>query len=111
EADWASMRTPETYLGRLRGERRQSPERLQLNEWGLAGEWTTTGEYVVLDRVGGTIAFRFHARDVHLVLSRDGSEPISFHVLLDGKAPGPAGGEGVDENGRGILDDGRLYQL
>jgi thiol-disulfide isomerase/thioredoxin len=111
EADWRSLYTPETYLGHLRGERRTSPERLQLNEWGLAGDWTTTGEYIVLDRAGGSIAFRFHARDVHLVLSRDGDEPIPFHLLLDGEPPGNAHGDDVDEDGRGILDDGRLYPL
>ena len=111
EADWRSLYTPETYLGHLRGERRTSPELLQLNEWGLAGDWTTTGEYIVLDRAGGAIAFRFHARDVHLVLSCDGSGPIPFHVLLDGEAPGGAHGDDVDEDGRGMLDEGRLYQV
>jgi thiol-disulfide isomerase/thioredoxin len=111
EADWANLRTPETYLGHLRGERRESPDRLQLNEWGLAGEWTTAGENVLLERAGGSIAFRFHARDVHLVLSRSRVEPIPFHVRLDGKAPGPARGSDVSEDGGGLLDDGRLYQL
>ena len=87
EADWDNLRSPETYLGGERGERRASPDRLQLNEWGLTGEWTTTAEKAVLDRPGGSIAFRFHARDVHLVLSRTGGEPIPFRVLLDGEAP------------------------
>ncbi|HEX3329550.1 MAG TPA: hypothetical protein VHS27_06490 [Gaiellales bacterium] len=110
-ADWTNLKTPETYLGRLRGERKESPGRLQLNEWCLVGEWTTTGENVVLDRAGGSIAFRFHARDVHLVLSHSGGDQIPFHVLLDGQAPGRARGEDVDDGGEGILDDGRLYQL
>jgi thiol-disulfide isomerase/thioredoxin len=111
EADWNNLHAPETYLGHLRGERKGSLERLQPNTWGLAGEWTTTAENVVLDRAGGSIAFRFHARDVHLVLARNGGEPIPFHVLLDGRAPDRAHGEDVDEDGRGILDDSRLYQL
>jgi thiol-disulfide isomerase/thioredoxin len=111
EADWDNLRSPETYLGHARGERRESPNRLQLNEWGLAGEWTTTAEKAVLDRAGGSIAFRFHARDMHLVLSRAGGEPIPFRVLVDGEAPGPSHGDDTDEQGNGVLDDGRLYQL
>ena len=111
EADWDNLRSPETYLGHARGERRESPNRLQLNEWGLAGEWTTTAEKAVLDRAGGSIAFRFHARDMHLVLSRAGGEPIPFRVLVDGEAPGRSHGDDTDEQGNGVLDDGRLYQL
>jgi thiol-disulfide isomerase/thioredoxin len=125
EADWDHLGTPETYLGYGRGERFASPrdaatderrayeppERLHSNHWALAGEWTVGRENVVLDRVGGTIAYRFHARDAHLVLSRGAREPIPFRVLLDGEAPGPSHGEDVDEDGSGLLRDGRLYQL
>jgi hypothetical protein len=64
----------------------------------------------VLDEGGGSIAFRFHARDAHLVLSSGAREPIPFRVLLDGKAPGPSGGVDV-EDGNGVLRDGRMYQL
>ena len=60
---------------------------------------------------GGSIACRFHARDAHLVLSHRAREPIAFRVLLDGEAPGPSHGVDVDENGNGLLRDGRLYQL
>ena len=84
EADWDHLRTPETYLGYGRSERFASPdgaafderrayelpEHLRLNHWALAGEWTIGRESVVLDRAGGSIAYRFHARDAHLVLSR-----------------------------------------
>ena len=84
EADWDHLRTPETYLGYARSEHFASPggaafderrayelpERLRLNHWALAGEWTIGRENVVLDQAGGSIAYRFHARDAHLVLSR-----------------------------------------
>jgi thiol-disulfide isomerase/thioredoxin len=112
EADWDHLRTPETYLGSGRSERRASAgEPLRLNHWALAGQWTVTPEYVLLDGAGGSIAFRFHARDVHLVLSSGAGRPIPFRVLLDGQAPGASHGGEVDENGRGVLTDGRLYQL
>jgi thiol-disulfide isomerase/thioredoxin len=125
EADWDHLRTPETYLGYGRADRLPSsdraalnerrayelPERPSLNDWGLAGDWTIGRENVVLDQAGGSIAFRFHARDAHLVLSGAAREPIPFRVLLDGEAPGPSHGVDVDEDGNGILRDGRLYQL
>jgi len=100
EADWDNLRTPETYLGYARGER---PD--------LAGEWTIGPESVVLRQAGGSITRRFHARDAHLVLSRGAGEPIPFRVLLDGQAPGPSHGVDVQEDGKGVLDDGRMYQL
>lgn len=125
EADWENLRTPETYLGYERGEQFASPggavpgERhayqlpghLRLNHWALAGEWTIGPENVVLGRAGGSIAYRFHARDAHLVLSAGAREPIPFRLLLDGEAPGPSHGADVDEDGNGVLRDGRLYQL
>ena len=125
EAAWDQLRTPETYLGYGRGERFAStdsaalderrgyriPERLPFNHWALAGEWTIGAENVGLGEAGGSIAFRFQARDVHLVLSRGAGEPIPFRVLLDGEAPGPSHGEDVDEDGNGLLREGRLYQL
>jgi hypothetical protein len=125
EADWDHLRTPETYLGYGRTARfalpvgaafdkshaYQLPERLPLNQWALSGEWTIGPENVVLDRAGGNIAFRFHARDAHLVLSSGEQEPIPFRVLLDGQAPGPSHGVDVDEDGNGELRDGRMYQL
>jgi hypothetical protein len=89
----------------------RSPDRLPLNHWALAGEWTIGRESVVLDQAGGSIAYRFHARDAHLVLSREAGEPIRFRVLLDGHAPGPSHGVDVDEDGNGLLGDGRMYQL
>ena len=125
EADWARLRTPETYLGYQRSEHFASadravldrrgtytiPEGLSLNGWALSGEWMIRGENVVLDRAGGSIAYRFHARDAHLVLSSGTPEAIPFRVSLDGEAPGPSCGVDVDEAGNGMLRDGRLYQL
>jgi thiol-disulfide isomerase/thioredoxin len=125
EADWDQLRTPETYLGYGRGnglaspngqsldERRayEFPESLGFNSWALAGEWTIGREQVVLDGAGGSIAYRFHARDAHLVLSPGAREPIPFRVLLDGEAPGLSHGVDVDEDGNGLLREGRLYQL
>ena len=66
---------------------------------------------MVLDGAGGSIACPFHARDAHLVLSPGAQEPISFRVRLDGQAPGPSHGVDVDEDGNGMLLDGRMYQL
>jgi thiol-disulfide isomerase/thioredoxin len=125
EADWEHLRTPETYLGYERSERfappdgaafdeprtYELPERLRLTHWALRGEWTIGPENVVLHRAGGSIACRFHARDAHLVLSPGSHEPIPFRVFLDGEAPGPSHGVDVDEDGNGLLGDGRLYQL
>jgi hypothetical protein len=125
EADWDHLRTPETYLGYGRSahfaspegaafdQRRayELPERLGFNHWALGGEWTIWRENVVLDQAGGSIAYRFHARDAHLVLSPGARKPIPFRVLLDGEAPGPSHGVDVDEEGNGLLRDGRLYQL
>ena len=111
EADWDNLRSPETYLGYARRERMAAAERLHLNQWELVGEWRTGEENVVLDQGGGSIAFRFHARDAHVVLSRATQEPIEFRVLLDGEAPGRSHGGDTDESGHGLLRDGRLYQL
>jgi thiol-disulfide isomerase/thioredoxin len=111
EADWDQLRTPETYLGYARGERPASPERLPLNHWALVGAWTTGPENVVLDEAGGSIAYRFHARDAHLVLSAGTRAPIPFRVLLDGEPPGPSHGVDIDQHGNGLLQDGRMYQL
>jgi thiol-disulfide isomerase/thioredoxin len=113
EADWDNLRTPETYLGDARGERRADdpPEQLRLNNWTLAGEWAVRPEKVVADQAGAGIAFRFHARDAHLVLSPGAPNPVPFHLLLDGEAPGPSHGVDVDEQGNGRAREGRLYQL
>jgi thiol-disulfide isomerase/thioredoxin len=125
EADWKHLRTPETYLGYERGDRFASqsaaalderrlyevPKPLRSNHWGLTGEWTIGRENAALDQAGGSIAYRFDARDAHAVLSAGAREPILFRVLLDGETPGPSHGADVDEDGNGLLADGRLYHL
>ena len=125
EADWDHLSTPETYLGYSRGERfalahgaaydearaYALPDHLLFNSWALAGEWTIGRENVALGEAGGSIAFRFHARDAHLVLSPGGRGPIRFRVRLDGEAPGDSHGVDVDGDGNGLLDEGRMYQL
>jgi hypothetical protein len=125
EADWEALRTPETYLGYGRSvsfvspggtvfdERAdyELPESLRLGQWGLAGEWTIGREHVALERAGGTIAVRFEARDAHLVLNSETRAPIPFRVLIDGEPQGRSHGVDVDEDGRGFLREGRMYQL
>ena len=125
EADWDHLRTPETYLGYESGEHfaspggaafdepraYQLPGDLRFNHWALAGVWTIGREKVVLDQAGGSIAYRFQARDAHLVLSPGARQRIPFRILLDGEAPDPSHGVDVDDNGNGLLRDGRLYQL
>jgi thiol-disulfide isomerase/thioredoxin len=101
EADWDNLRTAETYLGYARGQQLAS----------LSGAWTTGAENTTLNEAGGSIAYSFHARDAHLVLSPRAGEPIPFRVLLDGEPPGPSHGVDVDEDGNGLLRDGRMYQL
>jgi hypothetical protein len=82
-----------------------------LNEWALEGGWEAEPERVVLKEAGGSIAYRFHARDAHLVLSPGDRAPIPIRLLLDGETPGSAHGIDIDEDGNGLLQDGRLYQL
>jgi thiol-disulfide isomerase/thioredoxin len=101
EADWDQLGTPETYLGSARGERFAS----------LTGDWTIEPEKVVLGEAPGSIAYRFHARDAHIVLSAGTRDPIPFRVLLDGEAPGASHGVDTDEEGNGLLREGRMYQL
>ena len=125
QADWTNLRSPETYLGYAQGHNLDSPdgvaydqprsyvtpESLQLNTWALAGNWTIEERTSVLNEAGGRIAFRFHARDVHLVLRSRIGTAVPFRVLVDGEAPGAAHGLDVDEEGRGTLVQPRLYQL
>jgi thiol-disulfide isomerase/thioredoxin len=121
--DWDHLRTPETYLGygrstgtgpgglRDRPSEHQLPAHLARNHWALDGTWTVAAESVRLDEPDGSIAFRFHARDAHLVLSPGSRHPAPFQVRVDGKRPGSSHGVDTDEDGYGLLGDGRLYQL
>jgi len=110
-ADWDQLLSPETYLGQGRGGRSSSADPLRLNDWALDGEWTIGPENVALDQAGGSISFRFHARDAHLVMSPGAREAIPFRVRLDGEPPGASHGVDVGEEGNGVLREGRMYQL
>jgi thiol-disulfide isomerase/thioredoxin len=113
-ADWGALRSPETYLGSARGERRSErrADGLALNQWALAGEWSVGTEAAVLDAGAGSIAYRFEGRDLNLVLTPPASgAPVRFTVLLDGRPPGDLHGLDVDESGEGTLSEPRMYQL
>jgi thiol-disulfide isomerase/thioredoxin len=124
--DEGDLRCPETYIGYAQATNFASPgfvsqnvsrvyktpSALPLNHWSLAGVWTISGEYAVLNNAPGTIAYRFHARDLHLVLARSSQgHPIRFRVTIDGQPPGADHGYDVDADGWGTLGDDRLYQL
>jgi hypothetical protein len=112
QADWSTLQTPETYLGSEQGESYRPDGELSRNQWTLTGDWSVEPRASVLNDGEGRIAFRFHARDAHLVMGpRIRGEPAPFEVLLDGEAPGAAHGFDVDEQGRGTLTEQRLHQL
>ncbi|MGZ2749840.1 cytochrome c biogenesis protein DipZ [Burkholderia stagnalis] len=125
-ADSAEVRSPETYVGYARAEdfsspggvvrdaahRYDAPARPGLNDWGLAGTWQVGAEHAALAAPAGRIVYRFHARDLHLVLGPDANgRPVRFRVTLDGAAPGAAHGADVDAQGYGTVTGQRLYQL
>jgi hypothetical protein len=88
------------------------PDNLALNQWGLAGKWADHEQIAELKSGTGKIAFRFHARDLHLVLGPTGhGKPIRFRVTIDGQAPGENHGTDIDAQGNGTVTDYRLYQL
>jgi thiol-disulfide isomerase/thioredoxin len=105
-ADWERLRSPETYLGAARGERRVA-EAPALNEWALAGRWSVGEESAVLESASGSIAYRFEGRDLNLVMGGTGR----FTVRLDGEPPGEDRGVDVDASGEGALSEPRMYQL
>jgi thiol-disulfide isomerase/thioredoxin len=125
-ADNLQVESPETYIGYSRAERFVSPkglgqdysrtylapQKLALNEWGLTGKWTDQAQTAVLNATPGSILFRFHARDLHLVLgpAKDG-KPIRFRVRIDGQEPGENHGVDTDAHGDGSVTEDRLYQL
>jgi len=125
-ADGGSLMSPENYLGYERTQNFMSPggaaldksriyelpARLRLNEWALSGDWTVKKEPVVLNRANGRIAYRFHARDLHLVMGPAApGTSVRFRVLIDGQPPGAAHGTDVDDQGNGTVAEQRLYQL
>jgi hypothetical protein len=125
-AVWQDVRSPETYLGyeraaaslaspggaALDSRRFELPPRLELNQWALCGRWTLRQGHVSLDEAGGRLAFRFHARDVNLVMgSGETGRDIGFRVTIDGDEPGASHGVDADEGGSGIVREPRMYQL
>ena len=125
-ADWGHLRSPETYVGsqkaenfaspggatRNAGQTYRLPAHLRLNQWALSGGWTVKPEAAVLNTGGGRIAYRFHARDLHLIMGPAAQGmSVRFRVSVDGQAPGPAHGVDVDEEGNGTVREQRLYQL
>ena len=126
QADWSNLETPETYLGYEQAQSFASPggasfdeahsyatpDRLALNRWALAGDWTVGDRACVLNQGKGEISFRFHARDVHLVMGPpERGTPVPFRALVDGEAPGADHGLDVDEHGDGVVAEQRLHQL
>jgi hypothetical protein len=88
------------------------PARLRLNDWALSGDWTVKSQATVLNKPNGRIAYRFHARDLHLVMGpQTKATPVRFRVTIDGQAPGAAHGLDVDERGYGTVTEQRLHQL
>jgi thiol-disulfide isomerase/thioredoxin len=113
-ADWDTLRSPETYVGHARGERRsdRSADRLALNEWAFAGQWSVGEEAAELEAAGGSITYRFQARDLNVVLAPPASgAPVRFAVKLDDRPPGDAHGLDVDGSGEGAVAEPRMYQL
>jgi thiol-disulfide isomerase/thioredoxin len=126
QADWSNLESPETYLGYDQAQNFASPggaklaqsrtyvapEMLKLNQWALSGEWTVERGASFLGGADGRIAFRFHARDVHLVMGPPArGATVPFVVSVDGEPPGEAHGLDVDERGHGTLSEQRLHQL
>jgi thiol-disulfide isomerase/thioredoxin len=125
-ADWASLKTPETYLGYerttnfasrgggARAVRRKytAPSNLNLNHWALSGDWTMQRQSILLHAPQGRIAYRFHARDLHIVMGpTTKGAAVPFRVLIDGQPPHDSHGSDVDEQGNGTITEQRLYQL
>jgi thiol-disulfide isomerase/thioredoxin len=112
QADWEDLRSPETYLGSQQGANEAPPGDLSLNQWSLEGDWKVEPRAAVLDEAEGRLSFRFHARDVHLVMGpRKRGAEVPFRVLVDGEAPAGAHGLDVGEDGRGTVSEQRLHQL
>ena len=125
-ADWDDLGSAENYVGydrtenfaspggALNGARRvfSLPRDLALNHWALGGDWTVGRGSISLNEPNGGIAYRFHGRDLHLVMGAPtGTPPVQFRVLLDGQPPSAARGGDIDAQGRGLAGAQRLYQL
>jgi thiol-disulfide isomerase/thioredoxin len=125
-ADWENLETPENYVGYIRTQGFASPEgvvadkrmlysvprQLNLNQWGLSGEWFMGRESLFLPGGQGKVTYRFHARDLNIIMGPAvPGTSIKFRVFIDGNAPGPAHGLDVDSSGNGTITEPRMYQL
>jgi thiol-disulfide isomerase/thioredoxin len=125
-ADWDSLRSPENYTGYGRTENFASPggaipnmphlyaaapADFRLNDWALSGDWTMDEQATTLNAADGQIVYRFHARDLNIVMGPPAQTPIRFRVLIDGQPPGEDHGADVDGQGNGTASEQRLYQL
>jgi thiol-disulfide isomerase/thioredoxin len=125
-ADWASLGSAESYVGYERAvgfaspggivydarHAYSNPASLSRNQWSLSGDWSIGIGSARLDAPVGHLSYRFHARDLHLVMGPPAGQPaVRFSVRLDGERPGDAHGVDVDENGNGVADYQRMYQL
>lgn len=125
-ADWNDLQSPENYVGYERTENFSSPggakankrhdytapAELKLNHWALSGDWTIGKEGIVLNAANGRIIYRFHARDLHLVMGPGAQgTPVRFRVLIDGQPPGSGHGVDTDTDGNGTVTGPRMYQL
>jgi len=115
QADWKNLESPETYLGSQQAQNfaRGAPaDGLGLNQWTLSGDWAVERRASVLNGSDGRLAFRFHARDVNLVMGPpERGASVPYRVFVDGAPPGDAHGFDVDEQGKGTLSEQRLHQL
>jgi cytochrome c biogenesis protein CcdA/thiol-disulfide isomerase/thioredoxin len=124
--DSKDVASPETYIGYSRQQHYASPEaikqdksqtytapaRLTVNQWGLVGTWDVSGEHAALVTAPGKVMFRFHARDLHLVLGPGkNGKPVRFRIKVDGTPPGDDHGVDTDAAGEGVVKEYRLYQL
>jgi thiol-disulfide isomerase/thioredoxin len=125
-ADLDTLGSPETYVGYLQAQNLIAPDgilpdgsrtypdapQLELNDWSLSGDWTVGRQATVANEAGARITYRFHARDVNLVLGpSESGEPVRFRVRVDGDALGAARGVDADEDGNGTVTEARMYQL
>jgi hypothetical protein len=124
--DWENLQSPENFLGYTRtlgfaspggivADQQKlytTPKQLKLNQWALSGEWTMGEESISPVNTQGKLIYRFHARDLHLIMGPGvAGQTIKFRVLIDGKAPAASHGLDIDSNGNGVVTEQRMYQL
>jgi thiol-disulfide isomerase/thioredoxin len=126
QADWGDLQSPETYAGYAKAERLvslnglrhdapaqyQASAALSLNQWSFGGAWTVGAEFASPAGAGSSMRYRFHARDLHLVMGREpGARPVRYRISVDSAAPGADHGVDTAADGAGLIEDDRMYQL